>query len=163
MKKVLFIFLIVIVVISLAFWVRNRELNNHLSRSSISGNQENKQKSQAKEFEKSGLKIEILREGKGEKVKSGDSVSVNYIGRLEDGAEFDSSFDRGVPFNFKIGAGQVIKGWDIGVLGMKIGEKRKLIIPPDLAYGTRGIPGAIPPNATLIFEVELLKIDRSGQ
>ena len=123
MKKVLFIFLIVIVVISLAFWVRNRELNNHLSRSSISGNQENKQKSQAKEFEKSGLKIETLRVGKGEKVKSGDSVSVNYIGRLKDGTEFDSSFDRGVPFNFKIGAGQVIKGWDIGVLGMKIGER----------------------------------------
>ena len=163
MKKVLFIFLIVIVVISLAFWVRNKELNNHLSRSSISSNQESKQKSQAKEFEKNGLKIEILREGKGEKVKSGDSVSVNYIGRLEDGTKFDSNFDRGVPFNFKIGAGQVIKGWDIGVLGMKIGEKRKLIIPPDLAYGTRGIPGAIPPNATLIFEVELLKIDRSGQ
>ena len=163
MKKVLFIFLIVIVVISLAFWVRNRELNNHLSRSSISGNQENKQKSQAKEFEKSGLKIEILREGKGEKVKSGDSVSVNYIGRLEDGTKFDSSYDKGVAFNFKIGVGQVIKGWDIGILGMKVGEKRKLIIPPNLAYGTRGIPGVIPPNATLIFEVELLKIDRSGQ
>ena len=91
--------------------------------------------------------------------ENGDTVSVHYTGRLEDGTKFDSSLDRGTPCVFKLGAEQVIKGCDLGVLGMKIGEQRKLVIPPDLAYGKNGIPGAIPPNATLIFEVELLDIE----
>lgn len=108
-------------------------------------------------FVKNGVQIEILKEGAGIEAKNGDTVAVHYTGVLENGTKFDSSVDRGVPFEFTLGAGQVIKGWDIGVLGMKAGEKRKLTIPSDLAYGSRGA-GVIPPNATLIFEVELIGI-----
>lgn len=107
---------------------------------------------------KEGVIIEILKEGTGPEVQNGKKVSVHYTGVLENGQKFDSSIDRGAPFSFTLGAGQVIKGWDIGVLGMKAGEKRKLTIPGELAYGQGGVPGIIPPNATLIFEVELLSL-----
>jgi len=106
------------------------------------------------------LKIEVLQEGTGKEAENGDNVSVHYVGTLEDGTKFDSSIDRGEPFSFDLGASRVIKGWDLGVLGMKIGEKRKLTIPSDLAYGNDGIPNVIPPKATLIFEVELLNINK---
>ena len=107
---------------------------------------------------KQGVEIEILKEGAGAIAKKGDTVSVHYVGTLENGTKFDSSVDRGTPFEFSLGAGQVIPGWDIGVEGMKIGEVRKLIIPSELAYGSNGAGNAIPPNATLIFEVQLLGI-----
>jgi hypothetical protein len=107
----------------------------------------------------SGLRITDLVIGDGPEAKSGETVSVNYRGTLENGKEFDSSYGRG-PFSFPLGAGRVIKGWDEGVAGMQVGGKRKLVIPPDLAYGERGAGGVIPPNATLIFEVELLQIGR---
>jgi FKBP-type peptidyl-prolyl cis-trans isomerase len=106
----------------------------------------------------SGLKYEVLREGNGPVAKSGQTVSVHYTGWLTDGTKFDSSVDRGQPFSFTLGAGQVIKGWDEGVAGMKVGEKRKLTIPSDLGYGQRGAGSVIPPNATLVFDVELLGI-----
>jgi FKBP-type peptidyl-prolyl cis-trans isomerase len=105
------------------------------------------------------MKIETLKQGTGEGAKNGDRVIVHYTGTLENGTKFDSSLDRNQPFSFTLGTGQVIQGWDLGVLGMKINEKRKLTIPPELGYGSTGI-GPIPPNATLIFEVELLGINQ---
>lgn len=106
----------------------------------------------------SGLKYVVLNEGTGAAPKTGQTVVVHYTGTLEDGTKFDSSRDRGQPFSFKLGVGQVIKGWDEGLSTMKVGDRRQLTIPPELGYGARGAGGTIPPNATLIFDVELLKI-----
>jgi FKBP-type peptidyl-prolyl cis-trans isomerase len=105
-----------------------------------------------------GLKIEELQAGSGDEAVTGKQVSVHYTGWLTNGTKFDSSLDRGSPFKFQLGAGQVIQGWDQGVAGMKVGGKRKLTIPPELGYGARGAAGVIPPNATLVFEVELLGV-----
>ena len=104
------------------------------------------------------LQIEIITEGTGDSAEMGQQVSVHYEGKLTDGTVFDASRPRGAPFSFTLGAGQVIQGWEEGVTGMKIGEVRKLIIPPELGYGLRGAGGVIPPNATLEFEVELMAI-----
>lgn len=105
-----------------------------------------------------GLQYWDIKEGTGTEAKTGQKVSVHYTGWLTNGKKFDSSVDRGQPFSFNLGANEVIKGWDAGVAGMKVGGKRQLRIPPELAYGDRGAGGVIPPNATLIFDVELLGV-----
>jgi peptidyl-prolyl cis-trans isomerase A (cyclophilin A) len=107
---------------------------------------------------KKGMEYEVLTIGKGKVAKDNDQVAVHYEGKLENGTVFDSSKKRGEPFTFLLGAKQVIAGWDVGVEGMKEGEKRMLYIPSDMAYGERGVPGVIPPKSKLIFEVELLKV-----
>jgi len=106
------------------------------------------------------LTAEIMKQGTGEEAKNGDQATVHYIGVLEDGTKFDSSVDREEPFTFTIGAGQVIVGWDLGLVGMKVGEIRRLYIPSEYGYGERGTPnGSIPPNTNLIFEVQLLGLN----
>jgi len=104
------------------------------------------------------LEITDIEPGDGAEAAAGHQVDVHYTGWLTDGTKFDSSLDRGQPFSFQLGGGQVIQGWDRGVVGMKVGGKRKLVIPPELGYGTRGAGGVIPPNATLVFEVQLLAV-----
>ena len=153
-KNIIIIIIVIIAVIGAGFWFYNWQSQNQNQEQEA----EEEQSETKEEGEQEQLKIEILKQGIGELADVGDTVVVHYTGTFEDGTKFDSSLDRGKPFSFKLGAGQVIKGWEQGVLGMKVGEKRKLTIGPDLAYGERGIPGAILPNAVLIFEVELLEI-----
>ena len=106
-----------------------------------------------------GLQVEKLQEGNGTAPKAGNIVTVHYTGWLTDGTKFDSSVDRGEPFQFVLGRGQVIRGWDEGVAQLKVGDKVRLTIPPEMGYGARGAAGVIPPNATLVFEVELLGVN----
>ena len=147
MKKIVLVIIILVVVI-FGFFL--------FSQSS----KKNKTKEVMKLSDNQDFKMEVLKEGAGEGAKKGDKVTVHYVGTLEDGTKFDSSLDRGQPFVFTLGIGQVIEGWDLGVLGMKKGEKRKLVIPSELGYGDIGTPGGpIPPKATLIFEIELLGIN----
>ena len=136
---------------------QNKSMVNPVRNSNTNNN--NPENNNIKQIISNGVNVEILKQGEGESARNGDKVTVHYIGTLTDGEKFDSSIDRGQPFSFVLGAGQVIQGWEQGLLGMKVGEKRKLTIPSELGYGERGVPGAIPPGATLVFEVELLKIN----
>lgn len=141
-KIILAIILIVIIAVGIYFWVV-RTPNTQYPTSNIQG-----------------MKIEILKQGTGAEAKSGDTVTVNYTGTLIDGTKFDSSLNPGrEPFQFTLGQNRVIQGWELGVLGMKVGEKRKLTIPPELGYGERGAGAIIPPGATLIFEIDLININ----
>ena len=129
---------------------------SHKASGSGSGDSKDSKKSAAAA---GGLVVDDVKPGEGAIATKGKTVSVHYTGRLTDGTKFDSSYDRGQPIDFPLGGGVVIKGWDQGIEGMKVGGKRKLTIPPDLAYGARGTPGGpIPPNATLVFDVELVGV-----
>ncbi len=168
-KKVLILIvsiIIITIIIGVYFLLINkpRETNSTASISQSVKKQEINSKNSditqdISNFEIQNMKIEVLKEGSGEPSKTGDLVTVHYVGTLENGVKFDSSVDRGTPFSFTLGQNRVIQGWELGVLGMKAGEKRKLTIPPELGYGERGAGAIIPPNATLIFQVELLKIN----
>jgi len=128
--------------------------------SQIKETEQTEQAEQQAELNFEELTAQILKEGTGQIAENGNEATVHYVGVLEDGTKFDSSLDRGEPFTFTLGAGQVIRGWDLGVAGMKIGEIRRLYIPSEFGYGETGTPnGPIPPNANLIFEVELLGVN----
>lgn len=153
MNKNIIIFLIVILLIIVLgilyyFMPKNNnpiELNQNQNQSGV--------------FEIQGMKVEILKQGSGDEAKTGNKVTVNYVGTLQDGTKFDSSIDRNTPFEFVLGENKVIRGWELGVLGMKVGEERMLTIPSELGYGPNGFPPVIPENATLIFKVDLLGIN----
>ncbi|KKU79073.1 MAG: Peptidyl-prolyl cis-trans isomerase [Parcubacteria group bacterium GW2011_GWA2_47_7] len=138
---------------SRAIKTESQEMKDESELTTLTTSQEN-----AMDKNTEGLGIEILMEGTGPKVQSGQTAVVDYTGTLLDGTMFDSSIPRGQPFPVHLGKGEVIRGWDIGLVGMTVGETRRLTIAPELAYGAAGFPGVIPPNATLIFEVTLKSI-----
>jgi FKBP-type peptidyl-prolyl cis-trans isomerase len=156
-KTILYFLIVLVVVIVLVFITINKKEE---PATPVVGTEQNMPSTQQVQ----GVKITILKEGTGDVAKSGDTVAMNYTGKLVDGTVFDSNVDPKFghvqPFIFTLGAGQVIKGWDVGVAGMKVGEKRTLEIAPDFAYGSAGAGGVIPPNAALSFEVELLAIKK---
>lgn len=153
-KKKIILLIITLLVIALAFvlLMRPKELI-----APDNGTGAGEQNSESQKMDE--VKIEVLQEGTGVASKIGDTLTVHYTGTLTDGTKFDSSVDRGQPFSFTLGENRVIQGWEQGMLNMKVGEKRRLTIPASLGYGSYGAGGVIPPNATLIFEVELLKIN----
>lgn len=162
MKKILVVIAAVVVLVALFFLLSKPEPAAKTNEIQNANTQENSSSTvsastSAQASPSAGLQIEDIKVGSGKAVKSGDTVVVNYVGTLPDGTKFDSSYDRNQPFTTQIGVGQVIKGWDEGIIGMKVGGKRKLIIPPSLGYGDQQA-GSIPPNSTLIFEIELLEI-----
>jgi len=176
MKKLIYI-VVIIGIILLAIYIFNYESNKNIVSvgGSLSANTLQSLSSSSVSVtvnygEESSVESDINKNNSNKKMdtetasKIGNTLTVNYVGTLEDGTKFDSSIDRGVPFTFVVGIGQVIRGWDEGMLGMKVGEKKHLVIPGEKAYGPRGIPDGkggymIPPNATLIFDVEMLKIE----
>ncbi len=156
MRKCLWV-VVVMAIIVIIVLVVNKSNDNTLNNTPPMENTE--QNSNNKVIKENGLIMEDVKVGSGAQAQAGDNIAVHYTGTFDDGTIFDSSKTQGAPFSFILGAGQVIPGWDQGFEGMKIGGVRKLVIPPALAYGLQGIPGAIPPNATLNFEVELLGIE----
>ncbi|MFA5999610.1 MAG: FKBP-type peptidyl-prolyl cis-trans isomerase [Candidatus Paceibacterota bacterium] len=160
------VFWVLIVVAVVGFLVyltiSKKDDASDVTANALSGALNNEQNMNTQQIE--GVKITILKEGTGDVAKAGDTVAMNYTGQFLDGRAFDSNVDPKFghvePFVFVLGAGQVIKGWDVGVAGMKVGEKRNLVIEPAYAYGENGAGGVIPPNATLSFEVELLAIKK---
>lgn len=161
MRALMSIGMIVIIIAVLVLAVKSVKVEGTESNSATANTMNNNSPaaSTPQATSSSDFKIEDLKVGSGTEAVSGKTVAVNYVGTLLNGTKFDSSYDRNQSFTFNLGAGQVIKGWDQGVVGMKVGGKRKLTIPPQLGYGEAGAPPVIPGNATLIFEVELLRVE----
>ena len=173
--KNIFIYIVIVMLIGVAVWFfmnKAKSVSKDSNLSSItdetltpvpsSSLEEPKKEMEWIKLE-NGLQYQDVVVGSGKEATSGDMVAAHYLGTLTDGTKFDSSYDRGQPFAFILGGGMVIKGWDVGIVGMKVGGKRKLIIPPSLGYGERGAGGVIPPNATLMFDVELMAAQTPGQ
>jgi len=160
LKTAVWFLIVIVVVAGLVFITVRNKIKNASNPSSPVGTEQNKIMENTQP--ESGVQVTIVKEGTGREVKAGDTVAVNYTGNLSDGTVFDSNTDSKFghvePFAFSVGAGQVIKGWDQGLIGMKVGEIRTLVISPDFGYGATGAGGVIPPNATLTFQVELLGI-----
>ena len=151
-KFLILIVIVIIILMGVLYFIFNRSPENPNSSQVLNTSPDN--------FDMQGIKVQILKRGDGKKAQAGNSVTVNYVGTLEDGTKFDSSIDRGTPFSFVLGQNSVIQGWELGVLGMQAGEKRKLTILSELGYGQSGAGGGrIPPNATLIFEIDMLSIN----
>jgi FKBP-type peptidyl-prolyl cis-trans isomerase len=158
MNKILIIILvIVLIVIAVAIYF-SLPKNNKMT-AALNQNQQSAVPS-GSSFDIQGMKVEILKQGTGDGAKVGDNIVVNYVGTLTDGTKFDSSIDRNQPFPYTLGQNQVIKGWELGLLGMKVGEKRRLTIPPELAYGSQSPSPLIPANSTLVFEIDMLSINK---
>jgi FKBP-type peptidyl-prolyl cis-trans isomerase FkpA len=143
---IIVIIILILIAVGIYFWIQSNKNTNP--------------QQALQTYNIQGMKVEILQQGNGAGAKIGDRVTVNYVGTLQNGTKFDSSIDRGQPFPFTLGQNSVIKGWELGVVGMNVGEKRRLTIPPELAYGSQGSGATIPPNATLIFEIDLLGINQ---
>ncbi len=164
MKKLQIFAIIAFIIAAVGLLWYGSQYSKKISRESFEARQQlsdEAEKNQSKIMEKLIIKDVIA--GNGAEAKAGDTVVVNYVGTLDDGKKFDSSYDRNEPFPFNLGAGDVIKGWDLGVAGMKVGGKRELTIPSELGYGERGASTIIPPNATLHFTVELLNVSSTGR
>ncbi len=163
MNKILIGLVIVLIIIAVVaiYFSLPKQNNKPIMQNQINQNpqQSGSSPTATTSFDIQGMKVEILKQGTGEGAKVGDNIVVNYVGTLTDGTKFDSSIDRNQPFPYTLGQNMVIKGWELGLLGMKVGEKRKLTIPPELAYGEAGRPPVIPQNATLIFEIDMLSIN----
>lgn len=158
MKKIIIAFFVLAVLILGSYYFLKKTPTTVTQNMNFSDNQSNQQASSPSAISaQAGLIIEDLKVGQGQEVKKGNTVQVHYLGTLTNGQKFDSSYDRNQPFEFQVGSGQVIEGWDQGLLDMKVGGKRKLTIPPELGYGNQPI-GTIPSNSTLIFEIELISI-----
>ena len=151
-KTILIVVIVVLLVIVIVGIYAIMSYNNKM-------NATDNQAGAVNNFEIQGMKVEIVKQGSGVVAKTGDFVTTHYVGTLADGKEFDSSVKRNIPFSFQLGANRVIKGWDLGVTGMKVGEQRKLTIPYELAYGADGFPPNIPQKATLTFVISLLAIN----
>lgn len=166
MKKINFIIILAIILIAIAAGIylfgQGRQNNNRppINKNQQNQTMENQNQTQSVNYDIQGMQVEILQQGSGSQAQTGDRVFVHYTGTLTDGKKFDSSVDRGQPFDFVLGRNDVIKGWELGVLGMKVGEKRKLTIPPELGYGSQAVGDIIPANSTLIFEVEMVGINK---
>ena len=149
---IILVIVLILIAVGVYFLVQPKASTNQ-------GQPQNQNQQTSTSYDIQGMKVEILKQGTGEGAKVGDNIVVNYVGTLTDGTKFDSSIDRNQPFPYTLGQNMVIKGWELGLLGMKVGEKRRLTIPPELAYGPDGRPPVIPQNATLIFEIDMLSIN----